>query len=70
MGTLLHSCAKVCEAIELLFGVVSGVGPSIGVLDGVHIPQKEGEVLGVLGGGFLSIALNVRQNVFDSCEKL
>jgi len=28
------------------FGVVSGVGRGIGVLDGVHVPQ-EGEVSGV-----------------------
>ena len=33
MGTLLHSCAKVCETIKLPFEVVSGVGPGIGVLD-------------------------------------
>jgi len=37
-GDFLHSCAKVREAIKLLFGVVSGVSPVIGVLDGVHIP--------------------------------
>jgi len=39
MGTLLHSCVKFCEEIKLSFGVVSGVGPGIGVLDGVHIPR-------------------------------
>jgi len=33
------------------FGVVSGVGSGIGVLDGVHVPQGEGEV-------FLPISLN------------
>ena len=33
-GTLLHSCAEVCEPIKLLFGVVSGVGRGMGVLDG------------------------------------
>jgi len=54
MGTLLHSYAKVREAIEVSFDVVSGIGQGIVVLDGVHIPQGEGEVLGV----FLSIALN------------
>ena len=31
-------CVQVREAIELPFGVLSGVGPGIGVLDGVHIP--------------------------------
>ena len=33
MGTLWRSCAKLHEAIELPFGVVSGVGPGIDVLD-------------------------------------
>ena len=37
------------------FGVVSGVGPVIGVLDEIHSPLGEGELFGV----FLSIALNV-----------
>jgi len=47
VGTLLHSCAEVREPIKLSFGVVSGVGPGIYVLDGVHVPQKEGSVLGI-----------------------
>ena len=34
MGTLRHNCTKVGEAIELPFGVVSGVRRGIGVLDG------------------------------------
>ena len=34
MRTLLHSCAKVCEVIELSLGVIIGVGLGIGVLDG------------------------------------
>jgi len=34
MGPLLRSCAEVRAAIELSFGMVSGVGPGIGVLDG------------------------------------
>jgi len=43
MGTMLHSCAKVHELIELSFRAVSGMGPGIGLLDGVHVPQwKEG----------------------------
>jgi len=33
MGTLLRNCAKVHEPIELLFGVVNGVGRGMGVLD-------------------------------------
>ena len=32
-GILLHSCVEVHKPIELSFGVVSGVGPGIGVLD-------------------------------------
>jgi len=43
----LHTCVKVQEAIKLLFDMVSGVGLDIGVLDRVHMPQEEGEVLGV-----------------------
>ena len=34
MGTLLHRCVEVRKAIELLFGMVSGVGPGIHVLYG------------------------------------
>jgi len=45
----------MCDAIELLFGVVSGVIPGIGVLDGVHVTQREREVF---GGTFLSVGLN------------
>jgi len=45
--TLLHSSAELCEPIELSFGMVSGVSPCIRVLDGVHVPQKEGAVLGI-----------------------
>jgi len=47
MGTLLRSCAEVRTAIEQSFGVVSGVGPGIGVLDGVHVPQWERAVSGI-----------------------
>jgi len=45
MGTLLRH-----TAIELSFGVVSGVGPGIHVLDGVHVPQGEGCVSGIVFG--------------------
>jgi len=34
-----YSCAKVREAIELPFGVVSEVSPETGVLDGVNMPK-------------------------------
>ena len=53
-GIPLHICIKVREAIELPFGVVSGVGPSIGVLHGGLHPQGEEEVWGF----FSSIGLN------------
>jgi len=52
MGALLHSCVEVRELIELSFGVVSVIGPGIGVLNGVAVLQGEGEwswqVLGVV----------------------
>jgi len=42
MWTLLHSCAYI-EPIEVSFGVVSGVGPGIHVLDGgLHAPKGRG----------------------------
>jgi len=47
MGLLLHSSAEVRAAIELSFGMVSGVGPDIRVLDGGHVPQRGGAVLGI-----------------------
>jgi len=50
MGTLLHSCAEVHTAIELSFGMVSGVG--VDVLDWVHVPQGEGAVSGMVSGIF------------------
>jgi len=42
MDSLWHICAKVRVPIELPFGVISGVSPGIGVMDGVHIPQGKG----------------------------
>jgi len=59
--TLWHSCAKVCEAVELLFGVVSGVAPGIGVLDGDPGPPRE---RGVIYGGGSPIGLNSILSVF------
>ena len=53
MGILWHSGAKVCEPIKLSFGVVSGVGPGIGVLyGGPHAQGREDF------GGFLPTGLN------------
>jgi len=43
------SYVEVREPIELSFGVVSGVGPSIDVLDGVHVTQGEAAVSGFFG---------------------
>ena len=48
MVTLLRSCAKVHEVIELPFGAVSGVISGISVSDRVHMPQGTEEVLEVL----------------------
>jgi len=48
MGPLLRSCAEVRAAIELSFGVVSGVTQGIHVLDGVHVPQGEQGDFGVV----------------------
>jgi len=47
MGNLLHSCAKVHEPIELSFGVVSGVGLGIRVLDRGPGAPLEGVVSGI-----------------------
>jgi len=60
MGTLWHWCVKMREAIELPFGVVSGVGPGIGLLDGGPDLPREGNFF--LEGGFLSIGLHL---IFD-----
>jgi len=43
MGTLLRSCAEVCESVELSFGMVSVVDPGIRVLDdSSHAPTGRG----------------------------
>ena len=60
LGTLLHSCVEVSEPIELSFGVVSGVGPSIDVQMGLHIPQGEGAVSGIFR--------HLRPNLFEWAE--
>jgi len=57
MGPLLRSCVVVCELIELSFGVVSGVGTGIDVLDGVHVPEGKGLFL-----GFFVICTPIRLN--------
>jgi len=50
MGTLLRRCVEVRRAIELSFGVVSGVSPGIHVLDGSPHASREGAVSGVVSG--------------------
>jgi len=47
VGTLWNSCAKLRESMEMPFVVVTGVVSGIGVLDGIHMPQGEGEVSGI-----------------------
>jgi len=49
-GQMWHSCEKVCEAIELSRGMISGVGPRIGVLYGdlYHIWGREVFIGGVM----------------------
>jgi len=42
MVTLLRRCVKVRITIELSFGVVSGVGPGIQVLDGSPRASRHG----------------------------
>jgi len=55
MGTLLHRCVELCIAIELSFGVVSGVGPGIHVLDGSSRISREGAVSGMVSGIFRNL---------------
>jgi len=52
MGTSLLSCVEMRIAIERLFGMVNVLGPGIDVLDGVHVPQGEGAVSGMVSGIF------------------
>ena len=43
---LRRTCATFPQPSELPFGMVRAVGRGIAVLDGVHVVQGEGEVLG------------------------
>ena len=52
MGNLLYRCVEVRKAIELSFGVVSGVGPGIHVLDGSPRASREGPVSDMVCGIF------------------
>jgi len=51
-GTLLRRCVEVRRAIELSFGVVSGVVLGIHVLDGSPRALREGAVSGIVCGIF------------------
>jgi len=60
------------EAIQLPFRVVSGVDPSVGVLDGGLHPQGERGLGGFFSGPLVLMAFVssfVKINVFDSCVK-
>ena len=48
MGNLLRGCVEVHTAIELSFGVVSGVDPGTHVLDGTLRAAREGAVSGII----------------------
>jgi len=62
MGPLLRSCVEVRTAIELSFGVMSGVGPGIDVLDGGSMCLKG-------KGCFWHFSAFAPRNIFDSCMK-
>jgi len=62
METLLRSCAEMHTAIEQSFGVVSGVGPDIDVLDEGPCASRE-EAVSVIFGICTSIHLNGRNDV-------
>jgi len=40
-------CGKMADSIQMSFGMVSGIGRGMGVLDGVMIFEGEGAVSGV-----------------------
>jgi len=61
---------KVHKLIELSFGVVSGVGIGIRVLDGVQLPQGEGEVLGFFSVPWFEWHIFLTEMYLLVCEKL
>jgi len=67
METLLRRCVEVRRAIELSFGVASGVGPGIHVLDGVHVPQGEESVSGMVFGR-IRIFASMQSNGQKPCD--
>jgi len=72
VGTSLHSCVEVHEPIELSFGVVSGGGPGICVLDGVDVLKGEERGGWEVSQSFSPIHFSgtlLSRNVLDSCVK-
>jgi len=75
-GLMLHRCVEVRKAIKLSFGVVSGVGPGIHVLDG-RPRASSGRVCFWHGmwhfsasqHALISLGLMTLRNAFDSCVK-
>jgi len=72
MGSLWHNCVAVLAPIEVSFGVMSGVVPGIGVLDGDPHPQGEGKVLRIFlvhWFEWIFIVCLQNKNVLNSCVK-
>jgi len=70
VGPLLRSFAEVCEPMELLFGVVSGVTPGIHVLDGSSRASMGRGDFGSFAPIFPMVSMEYFvTNVFDSCVK-
>jgi len=67
METLLRSCAKVCELIELSFGMVSGVSTGIDVLDRGSMCKGKGSFTELFPIRFNGSLLS--RNVLDACMK-
>jgi len=63
---------KVRTAIELLFGLVSGVGPGIHVLDGSPRASREGAVSGMVSGIFRHLCTHCfnRRHDAEKCIRL
>jgi len=71
MGNLLRSCAEVHAAIELSFGVVSGVDPHIDVWNGGQRGSRGRVDFRVVCPHWPNSfnGLFFKRNVFDSCVK-
>ena len=71
-GELLHRCVEVRIVIELSFGVVSGVGPGIHVLDGSPRASRGRVCFWVTGirqrnGGNIMARINIGSIVNTPC---